>query len=176
MIVQEKQQTTDEKARAIYARAKAAAEKAECQSYWKYTNALIDPPPSKDKEESSSSQKHFWKYIKALWKDNTGVSPIQDHGKLYSSAKEKANILNLYKSIFMGEDQTNIPSPKGIPSLTMPDIVVSEERVLKLLQRINSNKASRPDGIQARILRECAVEIAPLLTTFLTSTLRECIC
>ena len=47
----------------------------------------------------------------------------------------------------------------------MPDIKVNKEGVTKLLHKLNPSKASGPDLIPARILKELAVEIAPFLTT-----------
>ena len=51
----------------------------------------------------------------------------------------------------------------------MNDIAVQEEGVRKLLKKCNPNKASGPDCIPARILRECADEIALILTAIFTS-------
>ena len=47
----------------------------------------------------------------------------------------------------------------------MPEIKVNKEGVTKLLHKLNPSKASGPDLIPARILKELAVEIAPFLTT-----------
>jgi hypothetical protein len=43
----------------------------------------------------------------------------------------------------------------------MPDIHIGEAGVLKLLNNINSHKATGPDGIPARLLHEYASYIAP---------------
>lgn len=45
----------------------------------------------------------------------------------------------------------------------MPDIKVTAEGVLKLLQKLNPNKATGPDMLPARIMKELAAEISPLL-------------
>jgi hypothetical protein len=45
----------------------------------------------------------------------------------------------------------------------MPDIHIGEAGVLKLLNNINSHKATGPDGIPARLLHEYASHIAPAL-------------
>ena len=45
----------------------------------------------------------------------------------------------------------------------MPDIKVTAEGVLKLLQKLNTNKATGPDMLPARIMKELAAEISPLL-------------
>lgn len=46
----------------------------------------------------------------------------------------------------------------------MPNIVINKQGVEKLLQDVNPNKASGPDAIPAKILKECASSIAPVLT------------
>ena len=46
----------------------------------------------------------------------------------------------------------------------MPEITVTEEGVLKLLQSLNTNKASGPDGIPNRLLKILAKQISPSLT------------
>jgi hypothetical protein len=46
----------------------------------------------------------------------------------------------------------------------IPKFIIRENGVEKLLQDINPSKASGPDGIPNRILKECASQIAPSLT------------
>ena len=53
----------------------------------------------------------------------------------------------------------------------MPDIIVTEEGVAKLLRRINPNKACGPDMIPARILKEFADEISSSLTAIFQKSL-----
>ena len=85
---------------------------------------------------------------------------------MHSDPTDKANILiNQYQSKFTEEDKTNIPEPEGEPSPTMPDIIVTTERIRKLLQKLNVNKASGLDMIPARTLKELSEEIAPFLCT-----------
>ena len=47
----------------------------------------------------------------------------------------------------------------------MRDIIITENGINKLLQNINIHKASGPDNIHGRILKECTTQIAPILTT-----------
>ena len=49
--------------------------------------------------------------------------------------------------------------------LQMTDIIITENGINKLLQNINIHKASGPDNIHGRILKECTTQIAPILTT-----------
>ena len=46
----------------------------------------------------------------------------------------------------------------------MPDICISEAGVNKLLKGLNPHKASGPDSITPRILKELADDISPILT------------
>ena len=45
----------------------------------------------------------------------------------------------------------------------MGEITVDPKGVFKLLIGLNINKASGPDGLSARVLKECSSEIAPIL-------------
>ena len=53
----------------------------------------------------------------------------------------------------------------------MPNIMISQEGVLKLLKKINPHKASGPDMIHARILKDLSDIIAPILTIIFQRTL-----
>jgi hypothetical protein len=50
----------------------------------------------------------------------------------------------------------------------MPDIIITENGINKLLQNINIHKASGPDNI----LKECTTHIAPILTTLFSLSLK----
>ena len=50
---------------------------------------------------------------------------------------------------------------------------ISEEGVTKLLKELNPNKASGPDKIPCRVLKELAVELAPVVTALLRQTLEN---
>ena len=55
----------------------------------------------------------------------------------------------------------------------MKELQISDEGVTKLLRKVNPNKASGPDSIPARILKELADEIAPLLTIIFNKSLEQ---
>ena len=173
-LLRKTKQTNDSSIRQRYLKTKAAVQKLRRQNYWQYINNLIDPP-KEGEQNSPSNQKRFWNYIKSLRRDNCGVSPLRDHeGKLNSAPLDKANILNRqYVSVFTKEDPSNIPSPAGEPYPDMAKIEITEEGVCKLLRNLNPHKASGPDGLPGRILKECADEISPFLTTIFNKNLEE---
>ena len=116
-------------------------------------------------QQHQPKQKRFWSYIKSLWKDTGGVAPLKNNGRLHADPKEKANILiRQYESTWTREDKTSKPVPDGKPFPSMKDIQVTYEGVKKLLQKLNPGKASGPDLLPARILKELAEELSPNLT------------
>ena len=116
-------------------------------------------------------QKLFWSFIKSLKKDNRGIAPIKDRGKMHADPVDKANILNhQYESVYSREDERDIPCLDGQPYPSMPDITVTKDGVEKLLKKINPSKARGTDMITARILRDMAKEIFPILNTLFKKT------
>lgn len=53
-------------------------------------------------------------------------------------------------------------------------IQASIDEVTKALEAVNPNKACGPDQIPGRILKECALEIAPSLTRLINLSLQTC--
>ena len=55
----------------------------------------------------------------------------------------------------------------------MNTIIVSRDGVLKLLQGIKENKATGPDGIPGKLLKECAKELADVYTVLFQASLDQ---
>ena len=134
--------------------------------FWHWEWGPISAPKSGDREPCK--QKRFWSFIKSLRKDSSGMAPLKEkleNGKMHADPKDKTNILNRqYESVYTKEDTNNDPSPSGQPYQPMEEITVTEHGVRKLLLKINPRKACGPDMISARILKDLAIELAPLLT------------
>ena len=127
-----------------------------------------------DDDGNIPKQKRFWSFIRNTRKDNTGISPLKEHGRLFSGAKDKADILGRqYESVYTQEDVSSIPEPAGEPYPPMKEIDISTEGVARLLRKVNPNKASGPDSIPARILKALADDIAPLLTIVFNKSLEK---
>lgn len=110
------------------------------------------------------SKKKFWSFVNRLRKDSTGIPSLRDQGNLISDNAQKAELLNMqFQSVFTKENMDTLPvmRPSGIP--TIPEILVSAKGVEKLLQNINPSKATGPDNIPPRVLKEYATELAPVL-------------
>ena len=151
---------------------KKAVQKQERQSYWNYINNIIEVVDPDSGQHPK--QKRFWSYIKSLRKDTTGVAPLKDNGRLFNAPRDKAEILSRqYQSVYTQQDQDSpVPEPEGVPYPRMEDFSVTVEGVEKLLHRSNPGKASGPDLIPARLLKECSEDLAPILTTIFNKSLQ----
>ena len=50
---------------------------------------------------------------------------------------------------------------------------IDPKGVLKLLNNLNIHKASGPDGLSARVLKECSSEISPMLALIYNESLAQ---
>ena len=117
--------------------------------------------------EIKDNPKQFWKYVNRKTKSKGKISSlINSEGDLVTDDAGKAEILNKqFVSVFTVEDMSNMPTldleDKKIK--IMEDIPVTIPCLTKHLQKLNISKSCGPDGINARILKENACELAPAL-------------
>ena len=143
------------------------------RAYWDYIEGIVIPS---DQEHAPPVSKKFYTFLKHNKTDKSGIGPLRDHGTLHSDPREKAQILNKqFKSVFTNETilplselaRSQLPSPYP----HMPDIHISQNGILKLLQNLKPHKAAGPDKIKPIILRELSTQIAPILTTIFQKSL-----
>ena len=115
--------------------------------------------------------KKFWSYISSMKKEANGIPTLKtDKGPAINS-KMKAEALNAqYQSVFTKEDTSTIPDKEESTCPSMPDITFTKEGIEKLLSNLNAAKASGPDNIPIRILKEAAQQIAPVLQVIFTQS------
>ena len=114
----------------------------------------------------SFNTKPFWKYVKSRKQDNIGVAPLKEKGQLINNSKEKAQILiKQFSSVFTRGQTNKMPKTKNKTKASIQNIKINESGVAKLLKKINPAKASGPDNIPNRVLKQCADQLAPILTT-----------
>ena len=136
------QTSNDSGDRDAYAKQHSLVQSMIWHSYWYHMEHKI---VGDDGKPTTSIQKNFWSYIKATKKYRVGTAPHQGQRHSFSDAKNKAEILNKqYQSMFSKEDPTSIPTPSEASFPSMPEIVISQEGVLKLLEDLKENKASGP--------------------------------
>ena len=69
------------------------------------------------------------------------------------------------------ESDSEIPGKSTSPFTPKGEITVDPKGVLKLLNSLNRHKAPGPDGLSARVLKDCSSEIAPILTLIYNESL-----
>ena len=107
------------------------------------------------------------------WVSGSGTGP-RDTSILKTDTLDKANICNRqFQSAFTRESDDEIPSKGTSPFTPMGEITVDPNGVLKLLNNLKIHKAPGPDGLSARVLKECSSEIAPILALIYNETLAQ---
>ena len=130
------------------------------EAYNNYVNSIICP-------DLQSNPKRFWSHISSKRCDNNGVAPLRGpRGATYTGSRDKANILNhQFCSVFnRDEDPSTLPDLGPSPFPSIDRIEVSTNGVIKLLKKLNPHKATGPDNIPARLLKELADSLGPMLT------------
>ena len=132
-------------------------------SHLQYISSLISSE-NDDSNHSYNNNKKFWAYIKSLRKDNPSIPPLSLNGTEISDSLYKSDVFNNYfKSVFTIEDLQNLPDKGPSPHPDIDNITISSFGIFKLLNKLNINKATGPDHIGARILKETSSVIAPIL-------------
>jgi hypothetical protein len=83
------------------------------------------------------------------------------------------HLLDTFLQAFTPATDDAVPNKGQSQHPQMPDIIITENGINKLLQNINIHKASGPDNIHGRILKECTTQIAPILTTLFSLSLNS---
>ena len=102
------------------------------------------------------------------------ISPIFSCRVTYSDSVAKGNILNKYfNSVYTEELFHNMPTMVENDYPDMPEIEITLQGVVGLLQKLKPFKACGPHQIPNRILKEVAEEIAPSLLLLYQSSFRQ---
>ena len=124
------------------------------------------------KSLQTNNTKPFWNFIKAAKREVFGVPSLSVDSSMVTSPMDKANLLNQqFSSVFTDENLDSIPVTEGPNLPDMPSITILPEGVLKLLRNLNPSKATGPDAIPAKILKECAESLAPVLAKIFQKSL-----
>ena len=123
-------------------------------------NILVESLETKDNNP-------FWRYIKSQRQEICGVAPLKADGQLHPDASKKAEILNQqFTSVFKSDDEDDFSGTvlEGPSIPPIGNIKVDERGVAKMLQNLDVKKASGPNELPCRLLKELANELAPIYT------------
>ena len=97
----------------------------------------------------------MWTYIKGLRKDNSGIPPLSVDGILTSNSSEKSEALgNQSNSVFTTADLDNFPDKGPSPHPILENINICSNGIRNELNLLDEHKATGPDGISTRVLKE----------------------
>ena len=150
---------------AAFERLKRHAAWLSSQGYSEYLKGLCG--------DFADNPKRFWSFVKCF-KQSKGLSVLKHDGVQVADDIGKANLLNkTFASKFSDPAATHLPDIPFSISSTLPNFAMSEEPVCRLLQQLVVGKACGPDGLSARILRECANELAVPVSKLFQKSLRD---
>jgi len=149
-----------------YRRLRRDAQRICRQAYKQHITDLVNSDPS--------SNKRLGALVKSLRCDQLGVSALNEGDTLYSDPKLKADILNRqFASAFTTEGDAPLPVIRRNVTPAVDSIhVVTCKGVTKLLRNLKPHKATGPDGIPARLLKQ-TTEVAPAVTLLFQAS-RDC--
>ena len=124
-------------------------------------------------QNSSNNSKNYWKIIKnALGTNKTEAIPcIVDGDTTATCNSEKAEILNSFfaaqSTIPPAPPDHELPPFNYLTNNPINSVQTSPHEVFKILTHLDTNKASGPDLISNKILKECAASLSePLADLF----------
>ena len=146
-------------------------------------------------EDSKCDSKKLFSFLKNSRCDQQGTPPLKHDNILYSDTKTKANLFNQqFNSAFTPKEPLSLSrlasmrvqdlkKAGGLPSDTtpdslqdsatnMPEINISENGLMKLLQNLKPGKAAGPDKLKPLLLRELREEIAPIIQIIFDRSLK----
>ena len=110
--------------------------------------------------------KRMWQGIKSITDYKTASPPCDNN-------IEFLNKLNNYFGRF--EALNNTPASKGIPHCEEKALSLDIVDVRRSLKGVNARKATGPDNIPGRVLRECADQLAHVLTDIFNTSLNQAV-
>lgn len=127
--------------------------------------------------------KRFWSIFRLTNKSSSfpealSMETIEGQSRQRISASTPRTIAELFNSYFssvFSSTPVNIPPeiPTSASGPVLSDLEIPVDIVLNSLKQLDVNKASGPDGIPARLLKETANEIAPSLTQLFNKSLKH---
>jgi len=118
------------------------------------TEAVVDNP------------KRFWGLLKTKTKNKNIPENIHNEDVTENTSIGKAKLFNnfFYSNFSSTANDSNLPPINEVRNQHLCSLNVSIAETRLVLDNIDPNKATGPDNISGRILKECSKEISPSLT------------
>ena len=127
-------------------------------------------------KSNTISSRDWWTTLKTVIAPNTftSIPPLQNHDSVSHDDLDKANILNDFFRDQTAIDESNAVLPQLDPytvNSNMYSLHFSPAEIESVVKSLKTGKATGPDGVNNRILRELSKELAvPFCSLFNQST------
>ena len=112
-------------------------------------------------QDFRDNPKRFWTFVKSLKSSRHRPASLSYNGASYTDTRDCANIFNTtFGSKFSDPHVDILPDSPALSSQPLNHFRVPHGKVRALLSEIGKHKACGPDGLSARIIQECAAELA----------------
>ena len=138
----------------------------------KESKRTCDENVAKKLKSDSLTSTDWWSTLKTVISPTatSSIPPLESNGRIYTDEQDKANLLNNYfkEQTLLDDSNTELPAlpPYNIES-TLNSIILTPLEVESVLKSLPIGKASGPNGLSNRILKELSKELAfPLCVLF----------
>ena len=129
------------------------------------------------KEDNKSNPKHWRKTVKFFLGRNSDceLPPIYDGNQYHFTNTDKAEAFNNFflKNTMLDTQNSSLPDITETPNRILSSINATEKDVIDILKSLDVNKATGPDKISAKMLREASTAIAKPLTRLINMSLNK---
>jgi hypothetical protein len=130
-------------------------------------------------QSSHSSPKSWWKLVKQMLNSNNSQSnaytePLNHNGTSIFDDKDKAEVFNNYfiEQSTIDDSGVNLPPSQHTPTSILDYIEFSPTEVTDILSSLDPTKASGPDLIHPRLLKEGANQLGLPLSFILNNSIK----
>ena len=111
--------------------------------------------------------------VKCLKIDMSGITTLRENRILKTDTLDMAKICSRqFQPAFTHKSNDEIPFRGASPFTAMGEITVDPKGVIKILDNLNVMQAG-PDGLRARVVKECCSRIAPILVFIYNESLAQ---
>ena len=116
-------------------------------------------------QQIADNPKRFWSFFREKTGKKSVPNIISDGVNSCTSSVDKSNMFNKYFfSVFSNKPEPKVkPVIKCLKNPSLSNITLTIDEVYNILNSLDTSKATGPDGLPARILKECSNELAPSL-------------
>ena len=128
-------------------------------------------------QQGNLNPKQWWTVTKQFLKQNkeSDISLLIQNNKHFTSPHEKSNVLNEYFCMQSTVDDSHATLPPiEIPEHSLDNIVISSQDVEDVLRLLDTSKASGPDLISPKLLKEGAPVLSPHFCKLFNKSIDEC--